>query len=43
MLPSIAGGYDSAAKERAFICLRHFSEDIKNEYWMHNLVFLKVY
>lgn len=43
MLPSIAGGYDPAAKEWAVICVRHFSEDIKNEYWMHNSVFLKVY
>lgn len=32
MLPSIAGGYDPAAKELALLCLRHFSEDIKNEY-----------
>lgn len=36
MLPSIAGGYDSAAGELALICLGHFSEDIKNEYWIHN-------
>lgn len=43
MLPSNAGGYGpTAGKELPLVYLRHFSEDIKDEYWMHNQVFLKV-
>lgn len=37
MLPSNAGGYGpTAGKELPLVYLRHFSEDIKDEYWMHN-------